>query len=106
MADRVTIFRNDLAFAANPTGFPTKNGHNFVIPNPATIQQTGVALQARCQLARFFASDGTETIDPDTIDPSPIDPHRLCLELEPKPDSLFEAPIKRLQLPEDLGFIP
>jgi len=93
LADRATIFRNDKAFAANPTGFPTKNGHNFVIPNPATAQQTAVALAARRQIAEFFASDGVLFSDPDDyIVPAPSQP-------------LFEAPIVG-PLPEDLGFIP
>jgi hypothetical protein len=92
LADRATIFRNDLAFAANPTGFPTKNGHNFVVM-PATPAQTAVALAARRQIAEFFASDGTETIDPDGP----------CLDGS---GCLFEMPTPRDALPEDLGFIP
>jgi hypothetical protein len=92
LADRATIFRNDLAFAANPTGFPTKNAHNFVTM-PATAQQTAVALAARRQIAEFFASDGVLFTDPDDyIVPAPSQP-------------LFEAPIVG-PLPEDLGFIP
>jgi len=83
LADRATFFRNDLAFAANPS-FP-KNPHTFLtnLFPPAF----GVALGAQLQIALFFASDGTLVIDPDG------------------PGPLFEVPIVP-PLPEDLDFIP
>jgi hypothetical protein len=84
LADRVTYFRNDLAFAANPT--TPKNPHTFLtnISNPAV---SSFAFAAQTQIAMFFASDGALTIDPDGV------------------GVFFETPIV-LPLPEDLNFIP
>ena len=85
LTDVATYFRNDLAFAANPT-FP-KDPHNFwnnIFTNPAV---TVVGLQAEEQAAVFLASDGQIIIDPDGAGP------------------LFETPIAG-PLPEDLSFIP
>ena len=82
-ASRATLFRNDLAFAANPA--TPKNPHTFLtnIANPAVAL---FALQAQGQIATFFASDGAMTIDPDGTAP------------------FFETPTS--MVPEDLGFIP
>ena len=83
LADRTTLFRNDLAFAANPA-FP-KNPHTFLtnlIGAPGAV-----AVGAQTQIAVFFASNGTLIIDPDGAGP------------------LFEVPING-PLPEDLAFIP
>jgi hypothetical protein len=83
LADRATLFRNDLAFALNPA-FP-KNPHTFltnIVGIPAAV-----AVGAQSQIAIFFASNGALTIDPDG------------------PDPLFEVPIAGA-LPEDLAFIP
>jgi hypothetical protein len=46
-----------------------------------------VARQAQAQIAHFFATDGSETIDPDGVNP------------------IFETPIFG-PLPETLNFIP
>jgi hypothetical protein len=82
-ANRATLFRNDLAFAANPA--TPKNPHTFLtnigVPSVATI-----AVEAQAQMATFLASDGTVTIDPDG--PGPI----------------FETPTS--MVPEDLAYIP
>jgi hypothetical protein len=82
--DRVTYYRNDLAFAA---GSPVKNPHTFLtnitVPGLAGLN----AAQAQGQIATFFASDGAVTIDPDGAGP------------------LFETPIVP-PLPETLNFIP
>jgi len=94
LADRATYFRNDLfitALSANPT-VPAvvvsalKNPHTFLtnIQLPASAP---IALAAQQQIAAFFASDGTLTIDPDGGGP------------------LVEVPI-RGPLPETLGFLP
>ncbi|MGA8514886.1 MAG: Ig-like domain-containing protein [Burkholderiaceae bacterium] len=87
LQDRATYFRNDLAYALNPTptGVP-KNPHTFLtnIGIPASVPY---AIAAQSQIAAFFASNGLLTIDPDG--PSPI----------------FEVPIV-LPLPEGLNFIP
>ena len=81
--DRATFFRNDLAFAANPT-FP-KNPHTFL--TNLVGAPGAVAVGAQSQIAIFFVSGGGLTIDPDG------------------PGPLFEVPIAGA-LPEDLGFIP
>jgi hypothetical protein len=95
LADRTTVYRNDLAFAANPAAF-TKNPHEFAtrLTLPVTAEQTTILVQAQRQVGAFFASDGTETIDPD----GPCVPGVS--------GCLFEVPIEGALLPEDLGFIP
>jgi hypothetical protein len=87
LQDRTTAFRNDLAFAADPT-FP-KNPHTFLtrVPGLAVPAVAAVALGAQEQIAQFFASGGATTIDPDGA------------------GVLFEVP---LSVPpwEDLAYIP
>jgi hypothetical protein len=87
LQDRTTLFRNDLAFASNPT-FP-KNPHTFLtnVPGLAPAAPGAVALAAQDQIAQFFASSGTVTVDPDGAGP------------------LFETPMVGPP-PEDLAFIP
>jgi len=82
LASRATLFRNDLAFAANPA--VSKNPHTFL----TNISGPGApyALAAQGQIATFFTSDGAITIDPDGSGP------------------FFETPTS--MLPEDLAFIP
>jgi hypothetical protein len=82
-ADRATLFRSDLAFAANPA-LP-KNPHTFLtnVANPAAAP---FAFAAQQQIATFFASDGATTIDPDGAGP------------------IFETPTSIV--PEDLAYIP
>jgi hypothetical protein len=83
-ADRATLYRHDLAFAANPT--LGKNPHAFItnVGNPGAAP---FAFAAQQQIATFFASDGATTIDPDGA-AGPI----------------FETPTSIV--PEDLAFIP
>ena len=85
-AARATLFRNDLAYAGSTT-FP-KNPHTFLtnILDPTKPLVTQAALQAQAQIGAFFASDGTNVIDPDG------------------PGPLFETPTS--MLPEDLAYIP
>ena len=86
LKDRATFYRNDLAFASDPT--TPKNPHTFltrIIGSTALAGQ--VAAEAQNQIATFFSSDGATTIDPDGA------------------GTLFETPIAG-PLPEDLGFIP
>src|SRR5262245_16527136 len=83
-ANRATLFRNDLAFAANPA--VTKNPHTF-LTNVANPANAGFAVAAQTQLATFLASDGATTIDPDG--PSGV---------------FFETPTS--MVPEDLAYIP
>jgi hypothetical protein len=83
LADRTTLFRNDLAFALG-VGFG-KNPHTFLTNLSGAPAQAAVAAQT--QIALFFASDGALTVDPDGAGP------------------LFETPIG-IPLPEDLAFIP
>lgn len=86
LADRVTFFRNDLAFAMNPA-FP-KNPHVFLSRIALFDPQVNeAACQAQEQIGVFFASNGQTLIDPDG------------------PGPLFETPIAG-PLPDDLGFIP
>ena len=87
LQDRTTLFRNDLAFAADPT-FP-KNPHTFLtrLPGLAPPGAAAVALAAQDQIAQFFASGGTTVVDPDGAGP------------------LFETPMVGAP-PEDLAYIP
>ena len=85
LADRATIYRNDLAFAENPA--VPKNQHPFLIridsPVPLVRQ---IAFGAQDQLATFLASDGAVIVDPE-------------------PSHLFEDLVD-LALLEDLDYIP
>ncbi len=84
LADRATFYRNDLAFADDPT--VPKNGHGFIgfINLPGLTGM--IARGAQEQVAVFFASDGKEII-------------------HPEPQRFFEVPIVP-PLPEDLSYIP
>jgi Bacterial Ig-like domain len=82
-ADRATLYRHDLAFAANPA-LP-KNPHAF-ITNVASPAAAPFALAAQQQIATFFTSDGVTRVDPDGAAP------------------FFETPTSIV--PEDLAFIP
>ena len=84
LQDRVTYYRNDLAFAGNQ-GIP-KNPHTF-LTNIGVTAALPIAVGAQSQIAAFFASNGALVIDPDNGDP------------------LFEVPIQG-DLPEGLNFIP
>ncbi|WP_019142822.1 Ig-like domain-containing protein [Noviherbaspirillum massiliense] len=84
LADRAVLYRNDLAYAANPA--VPKNPHTF-LTNISVPAAAPYAIGAQQQIAEFFASHGTNIIDPDG--PGPI----------------FEVPVK-LPLPEELNFIP
>ena len=81
-AARATLFRNDLAVAANP--LVSHNPHTFLtnVVGPGAPY----AFAAQAQIATFFASDGATTIDPDG------------------PGPFFETPTSIV--PEDLAFIP
>ena len=85
LSDRTTYFRNDLAFALDPS-FP-KNPHTFLTNIAGTPAVASVAIGAQTQIAVFFTTNGALTIDPDG------------------PGPLFEVPISG-PLPEDLNFIP
>jgi dienelactone hydrolase len=81
LGGRATLYRNDLAFLANPA--VGKNPHTFLTNLGGA--GNGYALAAQAQMATFFASDGVTTIDPDGGGP------------------FFETPTS--MLPEDLAFI-
>jgi hypothetical protein len=85
LADRTTLFRNDLAFALG-VGFGS-NPHAFLTNLGGTPPVAQTAFAAQNQIAIFFASNGVTTIDPDGAGP------------------LFETPIA-IPLPEDLAYIP
>ncbi|HET9675128.1 MAG TPA: Ig-like domain-containing protein [Gaiellaceae bacterium] len=82
LQSRTTLYRHDLAFAANPT--LGKNPHAFVTSLTGGFAPFAVAAQT--QIATFLASDGTVTIDPDGGGP------------------IFETPTSIV--PEDLAYIP
>jgi Bacterial virulence factor lipase N-terminal len=85
LADRATIFRNDLAFAEDPAA--PKNPHAFLVridsADPLVRQ---IALGAQDQLATFLASEGAVII-------------------HPEPSKFFED-LLDLALLEDLDYIP
>jgi len=87
LQDRTTAFRNDLAFAADPT-FP-KNPHTFLtrLPGLAPPGAAAVAVAGQDQIAQFFASGGATVVDPDGAGP------------------LFETPLGGPPW-EDLAYIP
>jgi hypothetical protein len=86
LADRATLYRNDLAFAEDPN-LP-RNPHAFMgamslaSPDPLRVM---IALGAQSEVATFFESDGTEII-------------------HPEPARFFEVPIQG-PLPEELNYI-
>ena len=87
LQDRTTIFRNDKAFATVPH-YTITNPHTFLtnIFDPTDPAATQFAFEAQQQMATFFASDGTTTIDPDG------------------PDPYFETPTSIV--PDDLDYLP
>ncbi|HEX4929274.1 MAG TPA: Ig-like domain-containing protein [Gaiellaceae bacterium] len=85
IADRTTLFRNDLAFPLG-VGF-SKNPHTFLTNLAGTPSVAGAAVAAQTQIAVFFASGGTTVIDPDGA------------------GLLFETPMAGAP-PEDLAYIP
>ena len=85
LADHTTLYRHDLAFAANPT-IP-KNPHLFAgQPTSANATVRAIALGAQEQVAVFLASLGMTLV-------------------HPSPAQWFEVPIAGAR-PETLGFIP
>jgi hypothetical protein len=85
LTDRVTYFRNDLAYAEDPT--VPKNPHTFMTAGIASSNALvrAIARGAQEQIATFFGSDGVTVI-------------------HPGPARFFETPIAG-PLPEDLNFI-
>jgi len=105
LADRATFVRTNLIFPVNPVpvaGNPNFYPHIFMSqgilptnpnedPNEKAIVKK-IALKAQSQIATFFASDGTQVIDPDDIAPTLTVP-------------IFEVPIV-LPLPEATNYFP
>lgn len=85
LTDRVMYFRNDLAYAATGGAIP-KNPHTF-LTNISIPAAAPLAVAAQTQIALFFQSGGTLTIDPDGD------------------GALFEMPIVG-PLPETLNYLP
>lgn len=79
-----TLFRNDLAYAANPA--VPKNPHTF-LTNIGVPAAAPYAVGAQQQMAVFLASGGATVIDPDGAGP------------------FFEVPVNP-PLPETLGYLP
>jgi hypothetical protein len=98
LADRATFVRTNLIFpGGNPTPFPNNPNlypHVFMTNaiNRADPTVRGIALKAQHQIATFFASDGTQVIDPDDVPPALDVP-------------IFEVPIVP-PLPEALNYFP
>ncbi len=86
LADQAMFYRNDLAFAEQPTEV-AKNPHTFLtrIFDPSPLVQA-IATGAQKQIGMFFATDGEVVI-------------------HPEPSHFFEVPIEP-PLPEDLSYIP
>jgi len=100
LQDRVTYYRNDIAFALSPAGPANpggaqRNPHTFLTNIALGGVSAAVAFKAQTQIATFFASNGALTIDPDDAPPA------LPAGFPP----LFEAPIVP-PLPEGLNFLP
>jgi hypothetical protein len=85
LADVATFYRHDLAFADDASRL--KNPHTF-LGLITTPNMKAIALAAQQQIGTFFASDGTQIIQPPGV-----------------PAKYFETPIQG-PLPEDLGYIP
>ncbi|MGH3064514.1 MAG: alpha/beta hydrolase family protein [Gaiellaceae bacterium] len=83
LASKTTLYRNDLAFQANPA--VGRNPHGFL--TNLSSAAAPFALAAQAQIATFFASDGDTVIDPDGAGP------------------IFETPMVGPP-PEDLAFLP
>ena len=81
LADRVTLFRWDLF----PGRSPSVDPHTFLTATDLAAAKDTVALPAQEQIAAFYNSNGTETIDPDGAGP------------------LFETPA--VTIPTDFGFV-
>jgi len=94
LQDRVTYYRNDIAFAASGGAVP-RNPHTFLTGIGGTPVAAAIAFKAQNQIATFFATNGALTIDPDTAPPP------LPAGFPP----VFETPIIP-PLPEELNFIP
>ncbi len=101
LADRMTYYRNDLAFATNPA-IP-KNPHTFMTGVLSPVGG-GIARDAQQQIAAFFASETLPGITPTVIDPDPS-PIPNPLGGPPLLVNVFEVPIAG-PLPEILNFIP
>jgi hypothetical protein len=84
LADRVTFFRNDLAFAEDPA--VPKDPHGFFLRYTSSGITGEIARSAEVQVAIFLASQGN-------------------IIIHPEPERFFEVPIV-LPLSEDLNFIP
>jgi hypothetical protein len=98
LADRATFYRNDLAFAVDPTPVPSAPNlypHRFLqlfLNDPAL---TSIALQAQGQIASFFALDGTAHL---------LDPFDGTQITDPDLDGpIFETPI-HAPLPTRLNY--
>ncbi len=85
LADRVTFYRHDLAFAEN-RALP-KNPHGFMVSTDIVVFRP-ISLFAQEQIGVFFETDGAVIIPPD-----------------PARARFFEVPII-VPLPEALNFIP
>jgi len=107
LADRATFVRTNLIFpdgnprpvGNNPNLYPHAFMDNAIIAREspfcsATCAENAraIAFKAQQQIASFFASDGTEVIDPDDVPPA-------------LPEPIFEVPIVP-PLPEATNYFP
>ena len=84
LGGNTALFRNDLAYAANPA--MPKNPHTF-LTNISIAAAAPYAVGAQQQMAAFLASGGATVLDPDGAGP------------------FFEVPVNP-PLPETLGYLP
>jgi hypothetical protein len=71
LADRATFVRTNLVLPINPPSpgnlYPHTFMENGITSSDPTVK--AIALKAQHQIASFFASDGTQVIDPDDVAP-------------------------------------
>jgi hypothetical protein len=102
LADRTTLYRNDLAFNVNPS-LPNQPHiwPHFFLAAPNFPQVAEVSLDAQEQIAMFFATGGATVIDPDPVsvdhDLNPATPPRVAFAFEVRIDG---------PLPESLNYFP
>lgn len=101
LADRVSYYRHDLAYAADPN-IP-KNPHQLLLGLPIAPKSTlepVVEMAKQQQIAEFFASDGQF----DFSDPL-INLSNVTVSLNGQTQPLFEVGLTEDELPEGLNFI-
>jgi hypothetical protein len=99
LAERATLFRNDLAYTCSPAPAFEKNPHSFLLRLNGEPRQT-IALAAQEQVARFLASGGTDVMTADEMN------DRVASRACGLPVFEVGAHGTPIVVPEDLMFIP